>query len=194
MTVFAADDELAGYRKGLGRHARRRRRFLNLTMRDVAARGGPSVVTLRQLEKGDDVAWHPTTLRKLDRALDWVPGSASATLEGGRPSELTLSVPPDRSRPKGVSPGLRLMADIARVLYAAGRSTDEVTGLFAELGLPRHSDLEIHEWMLVAQMLGVTLGTVLTEFNVVTADDLALEFAPSPLPPVPGLREERRRA
>ena len=58
---------------------------LGLTQADVAARGGPSDTTLRKILEGLDVGVSIATLKKLDSALEWEPGSAARALEGSEP-------------------------------------------------------------------------------------------------------------
>lgn len=71
----------------------RRKVELGLTQEEVANRGGPSNATMTKLEKGLGVKVRTlaSTLRKLEEALDWEPGSAIAGLQGGRPKPLRTS-------------------------------------------------------------------------------------------------------
>lgn len=64
-----------------------------LSQQDVASRGGPSDTTLSQIEAG---AWKSArpgpTLRKLDKGLDWVPGSAEDVAFEGMPLQQIRTV------------------------------------------------------------------------------------------------------
>lgn len=66
-----------------------RRRALGRSQIGVWRSGGPSNSTLTRLENGEGDPPSPSTLRKLDKGLDWVPGSAAAVLNGGSPTSLT---------------------------------------------------------------------------------------------------------
>lgn len=61
----------------LGRAVRIRRTALQLSLREVQARGGPSQPTVTDLERGRAAGVSPSTLRKLDAALEWEPGTAA---------------------------------------------------------------------------------------------------------------------
>lgn len=52
--------------------------------RDLADLAGVALRTVGTIERGERV--RPVTLAKLERALDWLPGSASAVLHGGEPT------------------------------------------------------------------------------------------------------------
>lgn len=66
----------------LGRAIRSRRIQLGLTQDVVAKIGGPSDVTLRNIESGRAKRVNVATLGKLDRALDWSAGTAEGILDG----------------------------------------------------------------------------------------------------------------
>ncbi|AOW91767.1 DNA-binding protein [Rhodococcus sp. WMMA185] len=68
----------------------KRRRFLNLTQDQVTAAGGPSDAAQTRAENGTGPDPSIETLRKLDTALQWVPGSAARALEGGDPTPLEM--------------------------------------------------------------------------------------------------------
>lgn len=64
-----------------------RRARLGLTRLEVRDAGGPSDTTLGSIENGTlGRAPGPSTLRKLDRSLRWVGGSAADVLAGGEPT------------------------------------------------------------------------------------------------------------
>ena len=66
----------------LGRAVRDRRTELRMTQDDVARAGGPSDVTVRNLESASVSRVNAATLGKLDVALQWEPGTSSAHLQG----------------------------------------------------------------------------------------------------------------
>lgn len=63
-----------------------RRTLLGLTQEDVRARGGPSTATMRLIEGALQSTYRPSILRRLEAALGWTAGSATAILDGGQPS------------------------------------------------------------------------------------------------------------
>ncbi|WP_232785804.1 helix-turn-helix domain-containing protein [Mycobacteroides chelonae] len=67
---------------------RQRRAMLGLTHEDVVNRGGPSGVTLTKIEAAKGPVPRGATLKKLDLALDWRPGSALRTLSGDKPTPI----------------------------------------------------------------------------------------------------------
>lgn len=77
-----------------GRLIVQRRRALGLTTRDVRNAGGPSTPTLSRLEAGKVDRPSRDTLAKLDVSLQWVPGSAARTFDGGLPETLEPAPPP----------------------------------------------------------------------------------------------------
>lgn len=66
----------------LGRAVHHRRTALGMTQDDVKGAGGPSDVTVRNIENGSLSRINAATLGKLDNALQWEPGTASAHLRG----------------------------------------------------------------------------------------------------------------
>ncbi|MDG3012185.1 helix-turn-helix transcriptional regulator [Rhodococcus sp. D2-41] len=71
----------------------RRDNELGLTQEEVREAGGPSIATLSALENGVGKPPSRATLRKLDAALQWSPGSAERVWRGGTPDALTPAVP-----------------------------------------------------------------------------------------------------
>lgn len=63
----------------LAKFVLRRRADLDMSQDDVQAADGPSKPTLTKIESGRGPISR-TTLKKLDKALEWVPGSARAAL------------------------------------------------------------------------------------------------------------------
>ena len=77
-------------REALGAEIARRRKVLGMRKQsDFAERSGVSVRTISLIENGQRVP-NPVTLRKLELALEWEPGSAESILNGGTATELTL--------------------------------------------------------------------------------------------------------
>jgi hypothetical protein len=67
-----------------------RRLDLGLTWREVAARGGLSYESLREIRTGPG-GTRTLTMRKIDAALEWLPGSVERTLNGGEPQNDPLT-------------------------------------------------------------------------------------------------------
>jgi transcriptional regulator with XRE-family HTH domain len=105
-----------------------RRIDLDLTWNEVADRAGVSAMTLRRIRSGDGVLTRRTQ-RKIDRALEWQPGSVEGILSGREPSLIEQPDPADddlrdelRERHRIdtrlfglVEADRRLEADIARI-------------------------------------------------------------------------------
>ena len=95
----------------LGGWVRARRHQLGLSQKDVATRGGIGQRTLRAIEVGTgEQAVFPTTLRALERALMWPPGSLDAAIAAGQPPPATVTAraadPVAVARPDIVYPAL----------------------------------------------------------------------------------------
>jgi transcriptional regulator with XRE-family HTH domain len=86
-------------RARFGQFVYKRRRLLNLTQDQVTAAGGPSDAAQTRAENGTGPDPSIETLRKLDVALRWAPGSAARTLEGGSPTPLEALDAEERSAP-----------------------------------------------------------------------------------------------
>lgn len=82
-------------RRALADAVKARRLQLGLTQGDIADRGGPSIVTVRQIEKVTGPPPSDLSLAGLDRALRWEHGSAQAILDGGQAVVSDLSAVPD---------------------------------------------------------------------------------------------------
>ena len=106
----------------LGRFVLERRRELDLTQLDVAAMGGPSNTTLTGIESGTRASLSGATLRKLDAAMRWFPGSARAVLQGGEPQSL------EALSEFVAAPGARLKPEVtnADLLRAMHEMTDAI--------------------------------------------------------------------
>lgn len=81
----------------LGEQVKKRRDELELSQIDVWQAGGPSNTTLSLVENGLVETLTRTTARKLDKGLQWEPGSARAVWNGGEPVPLLPGVSPNLS-------------------------------------------------------------------------------------------------
>ncbi|MGW5387139.1 helix-turn-helix domain-containing protein [Nocardia sp. NPDC003963] len=72
----------------LGAAVKDRRLQMGYTQQDVARAGGPSDTTQTGIELGTATGVSAATLRKLDMALRWQPGSAKTVMDGGAPAAL----------------------------------------------------------------------------------------------------------
>lgn len=63
---------------------KQRRAELGLAQGDLSGRGGPSIVTVGQIERGQIEKPQASTLSRLDKALRWAPGTAAAVLAGAK--------------------------------------------------------------------------------------------------------------
>lgn len=70
-----------------------RRRALGINRKELFRRGGPSPSTLNKALSGDRGVTRDT-LNRLDDALGWARGSASAVYDGGLPTLRTLNTDP----------------------------------------------------------------------------------------------------
>lgn len=127
----------------LGRYVLARREDLGLSQEDIAAAGGPSTTTLSKLELGKSKEPIARTLRLLDKALFWEPGSAENVLRGGEP-EATSDSPIHNTQP-----AIRIMAPKRESIRISGGIFDELSPeelaevhLFAE-AVARQSAREI---------------------------------------------------
>ncbi|SDD43597.1 helix-turn-helix domain-containing protein [Auraticoccus monumenti] len=98
-----------------------RRQQLGLTHALIAARGGPSSQTLSNVEMATGSSPSPSTLRKLDEALEWQAGSAARALQGGRP---TTRESESKQRSTRIHPSLSLVRERLRE-WAAGPMQEE---------------------------------------------------------------------
>ena len=91
----------------LGTAVRERRYELGLSQADVTARGGPSVETLRAVEKNRAGRLTDKLRRALERAIDWESGSIDDILDGSppRPRPPTATVAEARPAPAANGPG-----------------------------------------------------------------------------------------
>lgn len=69
----------------LAKHVRTRRHELGMTLLEMSSKGGPSHMTILNIENGKRAKYRADTLLKLDTALDWPVGSAVQLLENDTP-------------------------------------------------------------------------------------------------------------
>jgi hypothetical protein len=81
----------------LGQYVLARRRELDATQMEIWQAGGPSNTTLTKIENGLLDSLQRKTARALDAGLQWEPGSAKRTWEGGEPTPLIPGVHPENS-------------------------------------------------------------------------------------------------
>lgn len=70
----------------LASYIKARRADLGMAQGDLAERGGPSIVTVGQLERAQIARPQAATLKRLDDGLAWQRGSAARVLAGGEPA------------------------------------------------------------------------------------------------------------
>lgn len=75
------DRMLPSWSEALASAVRERRTALGLSQQDLRDASGLSVTTISKIERGEG-AVQPATLRRLDAALAWSPGTAESWLEG----------------------------------------------------------------------------------------------------------------
>lgn len=97
--------------KRLAKAVRRRRDGLGLTQVQLANKADVSEPTIRTLERGEKESYRRPTLRAVELALDWMPGSVDAVLDGGEPKpawtgqpSVIASSPDDITGPTNVAP------------------------------------------------------------------------------------------
>lgn len=192
--------KLEGDRIRLALAIRARREELGFSQADIAARGGPSINTLRSMENGVNVNYQRVVVRRTERVLGWQEGSFAAILADGEPTPIPGWRPPGTP---GL-PGTQMTADIFLVMLDKGmhehgdreRVLAEFNDLARSLGLPGRDKLELEQWSVVAAALGMNLAQVLQKFAGYSADDLDLAARP----PQPSARivsvgeGQRRRA
>ncbi|MFF8784715.1 multiprotein-bridging factor 1 family protein [Streptomyces sp. NPDC015125] len=87
------------------------RQALRLTQVDLAHAAGVSESTVQNLEAGDSRTRIPTSLPKIESALNWREGSAQAVLAGGEPTFSTT--PPDSDAGAVTELPLRIVQELA---------------------------------------------------------------------------------
>jgi len=118
------EDSAEDLRLRFGELVAHRRAELGLAQNALQQAGGPSGVTVRDIEAGRVVKPSRITLAKLDRALRWKAGSAIRSLSGGDPTPLPRET---------VGPGADAAAFVATGSGGdAGLTDDEVLALIRE--------------------------------------------------------------
>lgn len=122
-------------RNRFGALVRERRQQLNLSMVELRDAGGPVPATTSKIERGLEPNPARSTFERLDRALQWVPGSASRAWHGGNPSPIESVTPAEGliSRPHAQRPSdtivvshqlLPALSKVATRLRTARRAHD----------------------------------------------------------------------
>lgn len=116
--------------ENLARETKRRRDQLNLRQEDLASRGGPSHVTVRDIETQARDGYRQDTYTKLDIALRLRPGSARRALDGYAFQVLPGEKSANRDRPRTTRIDVRGLTDeeIAELLAKVERAADEIRG------------------------------------------------------------------
>lgn len=181
--------------KGMTRLAeavRARRAELGLTHDSVLAAGGPSGVTLTKIESASGPVPRPSTLKKLDKALDWAPGSSARVIAGSVPTPLSFASEDDR---------VRFIAD---TIAKAGLAHQRAQAAYLEMGMiaanfiehpvpPELRELYASEMRIATNNLAVQflvhldprddvddlsrrVSKLLTPENLMTAEDMREKF------------------
>lgn len=114
----------------LAKLARRRRAELGLALNDANAKaGGLSNRTWQRVEKGLDI--RETNYVKIDRLLEWAPGSCLSVLEGGEPvpTEQIAEAPGVQKSPlppEVLDAEAREAVQLALIATAKGTSAEEI--------------------------------------------------------------------
>ncbi|MFI9507179.1 XRE family transcriptional regulator [Nocardia sp. NPDC052566] len=80
-------------RQRFGQIVKARRKDLGISLNAIANYGGPSNVTVGNIERAEGPVPRAATRDKLDTPLRWLPGSAARTWEGGDPAPVTNGAP-----------------------------------------------------------------------------------------------------
>lgn len=114
----------------------KRRTQLGMTQQDVQASGGPATATLRNIEGGHQTSYRGVILSRLEKALEWEPGSVDAILAGGEatPSQANSAhtPAPPSNRPR------------------EGRQSKTLGDLLVERGLRQPGELVISDQLEIA--------------------------------------------
>jgi transcriptional regulator with XRE-family HTH domain len=133
-------DAVSGARRdGLASAVKERRRHLRLTQEQVANRGGPSVATLRIIERATgDADLRESTLAKLDSALYWEIGTCHGFLFGAQ-------------RPTSGDPLVKSAAEVAPAVLGEYIGVG-VAAVLSDHELDEYPDPNIHElaWRVLA--------------------------------------------
>lgn len=96
----------------LGHYVRERRLHLRLTQHDVAAAGGPSIATIRNIEAATHDSYRGRTLNQLEDVLGWERGSVDAILNGGEPRLKTEPQPAASAPPPAPPVDTKTLGDL----------------------------------------------------------------------------------
>ncbi|SUD49571.1 Uncharacterised protein [Nocardia otitidiscaviarum] len=107
----------------LARLVLKRRQDLGVSRRQVSLTGGPTEPTMLKIERGQARRMEPDTMRKLDFALRWEPGTAAAIVAGDDPAPL------QRGRGRHVAVGPPLIEVSAETIGQLVRAAQELTEL-----------------------------------------------------------------
>lgn len=119
----------------LAKLARRRRADLGLALNDVNAKaGGLSNRTWQRVEKGLEI--RETNYVKIDRLLEWAPGSCMGVLEGGEPVPVEAVTE---------APGVQKSAVPQEVLDAEARDVVQLALIATAKGTPAEEIREMSE-------------------------------------------------
>jgi transcriptional regulator with XRE-family HTH domain len=125
------DDAAAAVKASARRLAEavKRRRFeLGIAQDDLADRGGPSVVTVRQVEQAKLRRPQGLTMAALDRALGWASGSAARVwLDGDEPTVVVVEILNEGGVGARSNPAL---GELARSVGAVGKDLEDEEVLF----------------------------------------------------------------
>ncbi len=137
----------------------KRRRELGLSLDDVAATGGPSQVTVSNIEQGTTNRPHFATFTKLDEVLRWKSGSAARAFDGQEPEPVD-QIRNNHRRPqsRGLNPdsvtvSMRTVGDLLTAAQRIERiasseaASPELKEASAELDL--HVDRVMRAWIIV---------------------------------------------
>jgi transcriptional regulator with XRE-family HTH domain len=138
----------------------KRRRELGLSLDDVAASGGPSQVTVSNIEQGSTNRPHFGTFTKLDAVLKWKPGSAARAFDGQEPEAFDEQGRNNKRRPQtlGLNPdsvtvSMRTVGDLLTAAQKIERiassetASPELKDASSELDL--HVDRVMRAWIIV---------------------------------------------
>lgn len=100
-------DRLATAMKG-------RRRQLGMTQAELAEEAGVSESTIQHLESGETRTRLPRSLRSIERALHWEPGSGEALLRGEAASSLPVQTAPAPPADMAVGMPVRVRNELSK--------------------------------------------------------------------------------
>lgn len=112
------------------------------TREKFAGHSGLSLRTLSDLELGNRTSYDPSTLSRLEVALEWAPGSVDAVLEGGQPTTTAEALLRARQHAQQLDPLVAKLAwalDPASPLHEGDRDwLREAVGLIVDRAVNRY--------------------------------------------------------